>query len=224
MRIFSQQRVLCVFVAAVLFAWPKQGAAGVVQAAAPNVVYKAMGTFLQPPVSGTDLFRLQGEPFNISVTANAASVPIHSGLGFAVYSPLTMTGTVKSGLLSAPTNISSRSASIELESGPQGEFFTVASPIRVVGLQVTIKARIKLPPGTLTTLYVHPFTAPVTMSGANATMTYSNETSDTVLGISGQLTTTVQTAARASAQPGTEQQRRISKGEADAALPRRRWV
>lgn len=159
--------------------------------AAPNVLYKAYGTFSEPPISGQDLFRLQGEPFNISVTASAASTPIHSGHGYAVYSPLPMTGTVKSGLLSSPTNINSHSASIELQSGPAGETFTLGSPIKVVGLQMTINAVIKLPPGTLTNLYIHPFTAPVSLGQANATLTYSAGTDSTKLSITGMLTATI---------------------------------
>lgn len=178
-----------------LFSGPKPAMSAAVPDAAPNVIYKAYGTFIEPPVSGGDLFHLQGEPFNISVTASAASAPKHSGRGYAVYSPLAMTGTVKSGLLSSPTNISSHSASIELQSGATGESFTVASPIRIVGLQIKIQAVIKPPRGTLTTLYIHPFTAPVTMIGANATLSYTDGTETTVLGINGQLSATAQSNA-----------------------------
>ncbi|MGO4883711.1 MAG: hypothetical protein ACLP59_23265 [Bryobacteraceae bacterium] len=190
----------------------------------PNVLYKAYGTFSQPPVSGDDVFRLQGEPFSISVVAKASSKPIHSGNGYAVYSPLVMTGTVKSGLLSSPTSIDSHSASIELQSGPAGESITLATPFKVVGLTLSIRAVIQLPPGTLANLYIHPFNAPVPMTGSNATLTYSGGTESTVLGISGMLTATLDTGSK-SGRGATAESRPADESGAHVeltVLPRRR--
>src|SRR5450755_453049 len=199
------------------FGAPIQIQAATVPATAPTVLYKAFGTFAQPPISGNDLFRLQGEPFSISVSASAALPPKHSGPGWAVYTPLVMTGEVKSGLLSAPTTINSHSASIELQSGPSGEIFTVASPVRVVGLQLIINAVVFLPPGTLSTLYIHPFVAPVALTPANATLSYSDGTETTVLGVNGTLTATQQAAAPIAALHTDERQ--IVAADWDGAQP-----
>jgi hypothetical protein len=42
---------------------------------APNVTYTASGTFSTPATSGLDTLQLAGEPFTISIVANAASPP-----------------------------------------------------------------------------------------------------------------------------------------------------
>lgn len=167
--------------------------------AAPNVVFEAFGTFTKPPISGTDLFRLQGEPFTVSVAASAASAPVKSGNNWAVYSPLHLLGTVKSGLLQAPTTLNSYSTSVELSYNASGEPFTLATPLRIVNLDITLRADILMPAGTLATLLIHPFTQPVALTPANATLTYTDGGESTVLGINGVLTTSVQTSIGASA-------------------------
>lgn len=179
---------------------PQVMAAGALPNTAPSVMFEAFGTFSKPPISGTDLFRLQGEPFNISVAASAAAVPTKSGQNWAVYSPLHLTGTVKSGLLQAPTNISSFSASIELSYNADGEPFTLATPMKIVSLQVTVRADIMMPAGTMSTLFIHPFTAPVQLTPAIATLSYTDGSDTTVLGINGVLTTSVQSSGAARAE------------------------
>ncbi|HUO28887.1 MAG TPA: hypothetical protein VMU80_06710 [Bryobacteraceae bacterium] len=158
-------------------------------------MFQASGHFTEPPVSGTDLFRLQGEPFSISVTASSAAVPVKDGQTWAVYSPLHMVGTVTSGLLQGPTTIDSWSTSIELSYNASGEPFTLATPLKIIDLNVTIQANIMMPAGTMSTLLVHPFTAPVTLTPANATLTYTDGSETTVLGMSGTLTTSVQNSS-----------------------------
>ncbi|HVN05617.1 MAG TPA: hypothetical protein VMT86_14425 [Bryobacteraceae bacterium] len=143
-------------------------------------------------MSGTDTFRLQGEPFSISVTASSAAVPTKDGQTWAVYSPLHMVGTVSSGLLQGPTTINSWSTSIELSYNASGEPFSLATPLKIIDLNITIQANIVMPAGTMSTLLVHPFTAPVTLTPANATLTYTDGSETTVLGMSGTLTTSVQ--------------------------------
>ena len=91
-----------------------------------------------------------------------------------------MTGSVKSGLSSSPTNIRSHSAGIELQSGNLGRTFTLATPIRIIGLTLTINAVISFPVGTL-----------------NAVLAYSDSTESTTLGINGTLSATVQSATAA---------------------------
>jgi len=160
--------------------------------AAPNVIYTASGTFSTPPISGADLFQLQGEPFSISVVANEATVSKNHGPQWAMYSDLKMTGTVQSRLLPTPTNISSNGTSIILAVGnPTQNIFMLGSPVRVIGITLTVKANIFMPKGTITNDHVLPFTAPVTLTPATATMTYSDGANTTTLGINGTLSAAV---------------------------------
>jgi uncharacterized protein (TIGR03437 family) len=161
-------------------------------AAAPNVVYTASGTFSSPPISGSDLFRLQGEPFSITIVANEAMVPKNHGPQWALYSTLKMMGTVQSALLPTPTSISSNRTSILLVAGnPSQDLFTLNSPVRVIGITLTVTANMVMPKGTLTNDRVLPFTAPDTLTPATATVTYSDGTNTTTLGINGTLSAAV---------------------------------
>lgn len=154
-----------------------------VPSTAPNVTFNASGTFATPPVNGSDTLKLAGEPFSINVVANAASVPIKHYRNWAIISPLKMTGTVHSGLLgTSPVNIASTAASIFQAVGPSYDNFETAFPIKVVGISLTVQARIVLPAGTLTTQLIHPFAA-VTLDPGNTTVTYSDGTNTTTLAI-----------------------------------------
>ena len=151
---------------------------------APNITFTASGTFAATPVSGDDTLRLAGQPFNVSVVANAATAPSQSGPNWAVFSNQKMTGTVYSGLLgNTPVNIASNTASITQAIAP-GEFdlITIQSPVVVVGIQLTIKAPIAVPPGTIPNQLLHPF-APVALAPGNANVSYTDGSATTVLAI-----------------------------------------
>jgi uncharacterized protein (TIGR03437 family) len=161
-------------------------------AAATNVTYAAFGTFSSPQISGADVFQLRGQPFSINVVASETLVSKNHGAQWALYTMLKMTGTVQSGLLPTPIAISSNSSSILLAAGnPSQDSFMLGSPVKVVGTTLTVTANIIMPKGTITNDHVLPFTAPVTLTPANATMTYSDGTNTTTLGINGTLTATV---------------------------------
>jgi hypothetical protein len=162
---------------------PIPGLCGATPETAPNVIYAASGTFASPPISGEDTLRLAGEPFSIEIVANAGSVPIQHGRNWAVLSPFKMTGIVHSGLLGAtPVSISSDDASIYETIGPDYDPFETGFPVDVVGIQLTIHAQVTLPANTLVKPLIHPF-APVSLTPANATVTYSDGTNVTVLAI-----------------------------------------
>ena len=165
---------------------------------APIVTFTASGTFASTPISGADTLKLAGEPFNIGIPASAASKPIKSGPIWQVFSPFKMTGIVHSGLLgSSPISIASGAASILQLMSPKFDLFETAFPVVVVGIDLTINATIYAPPGTMTTPLIHTFTAPVTLTRANATVTYSDGTASTVLAVqTGTLTATIPTGAR----------------------------
>lgn len=167
-------------------------------ATAPNVIYTATGTFSSPPISGNDLFQLQGQPFNIAVTANEADSAKNNPHGpqWAEYKSLSITGSVQSGLLPTPITFSNKSTTIELAVGnPSYDVISIFTPVQVVGITIYVVATIHAPKGTLTNDHILPFTAPVTLTPAVATMTYSDPTtgSATTLGMTnGTISTTVQ--------------------------------
>jgi uncharacterized protein (TIGR03437 family) len=160
---------------------------------APNVTYTASGTFGSVK-SGADLFKLQGQPFSISVVASESDVAKSHGAEWAGYNALKMTGTVQSGLLPTPIAISNTSTSIELATGnPSYDVFVLYAPIKVVGLTLTIAATIDLPKTALINDHILPF-ASVTLP-ATATMSYSDSTATTVMYLTGTLVGTVPGAA-----------------------------
>jgi hypothetical protein len=174
-------------------------------ATAPNVTYTASGIFASPQVSGADVFQLAGQPFSISVVASAASVPTKNGLSWAEYTKLTMTGEVRSGLLPMqPYPISSKDTSMELATGnPDYDALAIFAPVTVIGAEVNVLAAIQMPPDTIHNALIHPFTVPVTLSPANATVSYSDGYASTTLAIqSGTVNATIPAATqlKASAQ------------------------
>jgi hypothetical protein len=192
----SQNRLIAVCVAILTYIPISQNlvAAGPATTA-PNVTYTASGVFASPPASGTDTFRLAGEPFSISVVANAATVPTKHGGQWAQYNDLSMTGTVQSGLVPTPIAIGNSTTDILLATGnPNVDFFELGTAIQVVGLKVVVTAAISMPKGTIANALIHPFTAPVTLTPANARMTYTDGTDTTTLGINGTLSTSLTAA------------------------------
>jgi hypothetical protein len=158
-------------------------------AAAQNVTYTASGIF-GTVKSGADLFKLQGQPFSISVVASEAAVAKSHGPAWAGYAALKMTGTVQSGLLPTPIAISNSSTSIELATGnPSYDVFELYSPVKVIGLTLTITANIDLPKTAMTNDHILPFASVALPAGA--TMSYSDTTNTTVLYLTGSLVATV---------------------------------
>jgi len=196
-----QARRICsiaiALVAMACFAAPEELVAATPATTWPDVTYTASGVFASPPISGNDLFQLQGQPFDISVVANMATVPKTHGAHWGIYGPLPMVGTVQSRLLPTPITISNNLTNIALATGnPSYDVFQLGSPIKVAGLTIRITAVITMPKGTITRGVIQPFTAPVTLSPANATLSYTDGTNVTVLGIqSGTLNATIPGAA-----------------------------
>jgi len=159
---------------------------------APNVIYTAAGTFATPQISGTDTFRLAGEPFRVIVIASSAAVPHAHGTGWADYTALKMRGTVHSGLDPSAVPLTSRYTFLALALGnPNYDVFEVQAPVIVIKQKITISATIQMPTGTIAKWTIHPFAAPValTNSPSNATVTYVNGSDSTTLQIaSGTLT------------------------------------
>ncbi len=145
--------------------------------AATNVTYTAAGTFSTTVVSGSDTFKLAGQPFSISIVAAEGSVPVKSGKTYAEYNKLKMTGTVQSGLIPTPTTLSSGGTSVELAYGnPAYDVFAMFAPLKILNIQFNITAVIKAPKGTITSSAIAPFSAPVSLTSSMTTVTYSYTT------------------------------------------------
>ena len=172
----------------------------------PNVTYRATGIFGSPPMSGSDLFQLAGQPFSISVVANAATVPTDHGPHWATYTMLKMTGSVTSGLEPTPLTIQSGRTSIELATGnPLYDVFAMFAPVSVIGIQVNVLATIQMPPGTMANALIHPFAQVFLGPG---TVVYSDTTTgaSTTLGIaSGTLVATIPAGADTAEAPASVQ-------------------
>jgi hypothetical protein len=191
---------------------------------APNVTYSASGIFASSAVSGQDKFKLAGQPFSIKVVANAATIPTTHGATWAQYTKLKMSGEVTSGLLPGqpPYPISSNLTSMELATGnPSYDVLAIFAPVSVLGAQVNIIATIEMPPGTIKNGLIHPFSAPVTLSPATTTFTYSDSSDSTTLQIaSGTVNATIPTpAATTSVQLHAEGVRAVTyHGDGTASL------
>lgn len=151
-------------------------------AAGPNVTFTAAGTFASPPISGNDSLLLAGQPFTISIVANAAATPSQHGRNWALFVPLSLTGSITSGLIGSAVPISSTQAAIFQAAGASADIFKSGFPIVVVGINLTARAEITLPGGTLNNALIHPF-ASVALDSSNATVTYSNGSLSTTLAI-----------------------------------------
>jgi len=158
--------------------------AGVLAAQAPTITYNANGQFSTPAVNGQDEFKLAGEPFNINVMASAATPPTKNGAQWAEFTNLAMNGTVHTGLEPTPFNFSGNKANLELAVGnPAYDVFFLGTPIKVISLQISLIAEIKMPFGTITKPLIHPFNAPVTLSPSITQVVYSDGTNNTTLTI-----------------------------------------
>ena len=164
---------------------------------APVITYTASGTFASTPTTGADTLKLAGQPFSVTISVSASTPPFKNGPNWAAYHQLRLTGSVHSGLLGpTPVQIGSAQASIIQAINPgQYDMFTMEAPVKVVGINLVIKAPIVLPIGTISNQLLHPFTA-VPLVPSNATVSYSEGTTSTTLGVSsGTLTATVPGAA-----------------------------
>jgi hypothetical protein len=173
-------------------------AAAAQPATAPNIVYTASGTFASPPISGADGFHLSGQPFTLTLVANAAAVPAKHGAQWADFGGLTVSVTLFSTWLPTPIFVTSGAANIVLNTGnPNHDVFELGFAKNIIGLPISVAATASLPPGTMVKALIRPFTTPVLLTPDTATVTYSDPAQpgwSTTLGITGILN-----AARAAA-------------------------
>jgi hypothetical protein len=162
-------------------------------ATAPVITYTASGTFASTPISGTDTLKLAGEPFSVSIAISESTAAFKTGSNWAAYNKLKLTGTVYSGLLgTSPVTVGSSEATIIQGIDPgKYDVFIMEAPLKVVGIGLTIKAHVQMPAGTIAKTALAPFST-VTLAAGTATVTYSDGSASTELGIqTGTLTATV---------------------------------
>jgi hypothetical protein len=179
-----QKTLMAAIAAAALvgFASPRELAAASPDTAV-KVTFTASGTFASPPLSGADALKLAGLPFTITVVGPSSMKPVKHGRNWAIYKPLTMTGTIFSGLVpNQPIGIASNSVELQQTAGDNEDIITFTSPVTAIGISVTVTAKIYLPGGTLGKPLIRPFPS-TAINTALSTVTYSNPTASTTLGI-----------------------------------------
>lgn len=164
-------------------ALPRLAAASPDTTTTTNVLYKATGTFAMPAVSGSDQLQLAGNTFTIFVFGNPSAKPAQHGANWALFQPVTVTGTVFVGAVASNEPIGSKKASIELAVGASEDIVQLGFPFTppLVG-SLMVRTMITLPAGTLSTVLIHPFSS-VALDPSNATVTYAQGTVATVLAI-----------------------------------------
>ena len=152
-------------------------------AAGEAVTFTAAGTFATTPMNGADTLKLAGEPFTINLVANSSMTPAQHGRNWAVFTGLTMNGTVYSGLLgSEPIAIRSKTAALKQTVGASQDILEATFPVVVIGISLRVTAHLVLPGGTLAKALIHPFpSAP--LDTTNTTVTYADPSASTELGI-----------------------------------------
>ena len=170
-------------------------AAATVPDTAPIITYKATGVFADSPTSGEDQLKLAGEPFGVSIAVSAATPPSKSGPNYDVYKGLDLLATVHSLLVGTTgVHLSSKQAVIIQTIVPtKYDSFVMEAPVRVpvVGVNLTIKATILMPLGTISKPLLHPFKT-IYLRPSNAKVSYTDGTNTTVLAIkTGKLTATI---------------------------------
>jgi len=152
--------------------------------AAQNVIYYATGTFATP-ARGEDFGELAGEPFSIRILANENLKPTRQTDTSALYTRLSLEFAVSTGYLEYPLGFTASNLSLLLRLGGAGQpdMITIQFPTTIGPNQLTVSASVPLPPGTLTTTAIQPFSTPIDLAANNATVTYANSVAHTTLGI-----------------------------------------
>jgi hypothetical protein len=184
MKAFRKIQTVAIVAAAIgSFTIAEQLLSQVPDATARNVLYTATGNFASPAISGRDIYKLAGEPFNITLKVNAATVPHAHGKGWADYTDQVLRGVVHSGLDTRGVKIASNVAFLALAIGnPSYDLFELQAPVHVITSNITLKATIQMPVGTITKWTIRPFNNPVTLErGTGMTVTYTTTTDTTML-------------------------------------------
>jgi hypothetical protein len=165
--------------------------AGTLAATPTNVTYTASGNFASPPLKGADMLKLAGQPLSMSVVAPIGLKPTKTGTGYAVYSNLSLTATLYSGLLpGVPVTVTNSTTSLYLQIGQNYDTIKINTQVSVLNINLSITAMSPMAKGTITTLKIAPFKNTVMLTSPKSILVYSDTTAFTALGINGTLTGT----------------------------------
>jgi hypothetical protein len=143
------------------------------QSAVPNVNYTATGVFVTPALSGEDIFELAGEPFTLTFTLSEATKPTRHSETMAEYTNVPVSGTVVSGIDGATFPFNGPATLVLLVGTPgKPDGFLLQAQYNFGGDIIVITAKATMPPGTITTPAIKPFTAPVALMSGD-TVTYA---------------------------------------------------
>jgi hypothetical protein len=157
----------------------------VASCSAPVIAYQASGTFGANVVSGADKLGLAGEPFHITLVACESLKPTQTGPGYAAYTSIQLTGTVKSSKVVAPYTIPPTPMTLILALPATGpDSVQVEGPLTVFGNAINIHASIALPAGSLTSTSIAAFPT-VSIVTANSGFAYSQSSLATELAVIG---------------------------------------
>jgi hypothetical protein len=136
------------------------------------IAYQASGVFGSTPISGTDFFKLAGQPFSLTLYACEALKPIKTGPDYAEYYPVELIGGGKSGGLSQPYQTKTKTTFILVQPSTGLDSIGMQGTATVNGISIAIKGDVALPAGTLTSTSIAPFPK-VTVVTARSRFTYS---------------------------------------------------
>lgn len=138
-----------------------------------TVTYAAAGRFGSLPIKGQDPFKLAGEKFTLNVYACETLQPSQTGPDDAVYSGVTLTGTVRSALITTHYTIRPTPITFTLVQPPTGpDMLKVAGNLNVLGSLISIHGSIAVPANTLANTSIAPFPS-VSVVSADSAFTYS---------------------------------------------------
>jgi hypothetical protein len=148
--------------------------AAVAACSGTTIAYKISGMFGSNVITGSDKFKLAHGPFSITLYACESSTPARTGPDWAAYSPISLTGTVTSGLTGQPTTIGSqKTAIVFIDPGTVSGVDTIqlSGPVPLEGAVISIKGSLALPAGTLTSTRIASFRSSSTIT-AKSTFSY----------------------------------------------------
>jgi len=138
-----------------------------------TVIYAAAGRFGSLPIKGQDPFKLAGETFTLNVYVCESLQPSQTGSDDAIYSGVTLTGTVRSALITTRYTIRPTPMTFTLVQPPTGpDLLKVAGNLSVFGSLISIHGSIALPANTLANTSIAPFPS-VSIVTADSAFTYS---------------------------------------------------
>jgi len=131
------------------------------------IAYQVSGHFRSTPISGNDPLKWAGQPFNITLRACEALTPLRTGPDYAEYYPILLWGKLIPGFL-----MDMKTAFILRRPSTGVDSIAIYGTIPIEGQPLYIRGGLALPPGTLTSTSIAPFTK-VTVVTAKSEFTYS---------------------------------------------------